>query len=73
MAEKYKKLTVYLDEEQEKVLKDFNKVLTKEQFTLLHYTISLLSRRLDDTSNRIISDVDPNKCDPATLQYSSQL
>ncbi len=72
MAEKYKKLTVYLDEEQEKVLKDFNKVLTKEQFTLLHYTISLLSRRLDDTSNRIISDVDPNKCDPATLQYSSQ-
>jgi len=72
MAEKYKKLTVYIDEEQEKVLKDFNKVLTKEQFTLLHYTISLLSRRLDDTSNRIISDVDPNKCDPATLQYSSQ-
>jgi|TARA_R110000823_G_scaffold263850_1_gene384145 hypothetical protein len=73
MAEKYKKLTVYLDEEQEKVLKDFDlQILSKEQFTLLHYTISLLSRKLDDTSNRIISDVDPNKCDPATLQYSSQ-
>ena len=73
MAEKYKKLTIYINEEQEKVLKDFDLQIIKEnQFILLHNTIKLLSSKLDDTENKIISDVDPNSCDPVTLQYGSQ-
>mgnify|MGYP003676135855 FL=1 len=73
MAEKYKKLTIYINEEQEKVLKDFDLQIIKEnQFILLHNTIKLVSSKLDDTENKIISDVDPNNCDPVTLQYGSQ-
>ena len=38
MADKYKKLTIYVSEEQEKVLKDFDiMAIRKEQFPLLHY------------------------------------
>jgi len=73
MVEKYKKLTVYINEEQEKVLKDFDlQILEKDQFPLLHYTVNLISKRLEDTNNRIISNVDPNSCDSVTLQYGSQ-
>ena len=60
MADKYKKLTIYVSEEQEKVLKDFDlQILEKDQFPLLHYTVSLISSKLDDTENRIISNIDP--------------
>tara|TARA_R110000823_G_scaffold210477_1_gene340956 strand:+ start:1094 stop:1321 length:228 start_codon:yes stop_codon:yes gene_type:complete len=73
MAEKYKKLTIYINEEQEKVLKDFDlQIIKQDQFILLHNTIKLVSSKLDDTENKIISDVDPNSCDPVTLQYGSQ-
>ena len=73
MASTYKKLTIYLNQEQEDVLKDFDlKRIRSEQFDLLHYTVGIISSKLDDTSNRMITDVDPNKCDPVTLQYSSQ-
>ena len=73
MAEKYKKLTIYINEEQEKVLKDFDlQIIKQNQFILLHNTIKLVSSKLDDTENKIISDVDPNNCDPVTLQYGSQ-
>tara|TARA_R110000796_G_scaffold235928_1_gene355091 strand:- start:1468 stop:1695 length:228 start_codon:yes stop_codon:yes gene_type:complete len=73
MAEKYKKLTIYINEEQEKVLKDFDlQIIKQDQFILLHNTIKLVSSKLDDTENKIISDVDPNNCDPVTLQYGSQ-
>ena len=73
MADKYKKLTIYVSEEQEKVLKDFDiMAIRKEQFPLLHYTVGIISKRLEETHNRMITDVDPNKCDPATLQYSSK-
>ena len=73
MADKYKKLTIYVSEEQEKVLKDFDiMAIRKEQFPLLHYTITLISKRLDETHNRMITDVDPNKCDPSTLHLNSQ-
>ena len=73
MADKYKKLTIYVSEEQEKVLKDFDlQILEKDQFPLLHYTVSLISSKLDDTENRIISNIDPNSCDSVTLQYGSQ-
>jgi len=73
MASTYKKLTIYLNQEQENVLKDFDlKRIRSEQFDLLHYTVGIISSKLDDTSNKMITDVDPNKCDPATLQYSSK-
>ena len=73
MADTYKKLTIYLNEEQEKVLKDFDlQIINKDQFPLLHYTVGIISKRLDDTHNKMITDVDPNKCDPSTLQYSSK-
>jgi len=73
MADKYKKLTIYVSEEQEKVLKDFDiMAIRKEQFPLLHYTVGIISKRLAETSNKMITDVDPNKCDPSTLQYSSK-
>jgi len=73
MADKYKKLTIYVSEEQEKVLKDFDiMAIRKEQFPLLHYTITLISKKLDDTTNRMITDVDPNTCDPSTLHLNSQ-
>ena len=73
MADKYKKLTIYVSEEQEKVLKDFDVMaIKKEQFPLLHYTITLISKKLDDTTNRMITDVDPNTCDTSTLHLNSQ-
>jgi len=73
MADAYKKLTVYLSEEQEKVLKDFDlQIIDRSQFDLLHYTVGIISKRLAETSNKMITDVDPNKCDPSTLQYSSK-
>ena len=73
MADKYKKLTIYVSEEQEKVLKDFDiMAIRKEQFPLLHYTITLISKKLDDISNRMITDVDPNTCDTSTLHLNSQ-
>ena len=73
MADKYKKLTIYVNEEQEKVLKDFDiMAIRKEQFPLLHYTVGLISKRLEETHNRVITDVDPNTCDPVTLQHSSK-
>jgi len=73
MADKYKKLTIYVNEEQEKVLKDFDiMAIRKEQFPLLHYTVGLISKRLEETHNRVITDVDPNTCDQSTLQYSSK-
>ena len=73
MADAYKKLTVYLSEEQEKVLKDFDlQIIDRSQFDLLHYTVGIISKRLAETSNKMITDVDPNKCDPNTLQYSSK-
>ena len=73
MADTYKKLTVYLSEEQEKVLKDFDlQIIDRSQFDLLHYTVGIISKRLAETSNKMITDVDPNKCDPSTLQYSSK-
>ena len=73
MANAYKKLTIYLNEEQEKVLKDFDlKIIDQKQFDLLHYTVGIISSKLDDTNNKMITDVDPNKCDPSTLQYSSK-
>ena len=73
MADTYKKLTIYVSEEQEKVLKDFDiMAIRKEQFPLLHYTITLISKKLDDTSNRMITDVDPNTCDTSTLHLNSQ-
>jgi len=73
MADKYKKLIIYVSEEQEKVLKDFNVMSIKtEQFPLLHYTITLISKKLDDTHNRMITDVDPNTCDVSTLHLNSQ-
>jgi len=73
MANTYKKLTIYLNQEQEDVLKDFDlKRIKSEQFDLLHYTVGIISSKLDGTSNKMITDVDPNKCDPVTLQYSSK-
>lgn len=73
MANTYKKLTVYLNAEQEKVLTDFDlKIIGKDDFDLLHYTVGIISKRLAETNNKMISDVDPNLCDPATLQYSSK-
>tara|TARA_R100001244_G_C5106776_1_gene120150 strand:+ start:257 stop:487 length:231 start_codon:yes stop_codon:yes gene_type:complete len=73
MADTYKKLTIYLSEEQEKVLKDFDlRIINRDQFPLLDYTVGLISSKLDDTSNKMITDVDPNKCDPSTLHLSSK-
>ena len=73
MASTYKKLTVYLNAEQEKVLTDFDlKIIDKDDFDLLHYTVGIISKRLAETSNKMITDVDPNTCDPVTLQYSSK-
>ena len=73
MADKYKKLTIYVSEEQEKVLKDFDVMaIRKEQFPLLHYTVGLISKRLEETHNRMITDVDPITCDQSTLHYNSQ-
>ena len=73
MASTYKKLTVYLNEEQEKVLTDFAlKIIDKNDFDLLHYTVGIISKRLAETNHKMITDVDPNTCDPATLQYSSK-
>tara|TARA_R110002072_G_scaffold294781_1_gene465192 strand:+ start:267 stop:497 length:231 start_codon:yes stop_codon:yes gene_type:complete len=73
MADKYKKLTIYVSEEQEKVLKDFNVMaIRKEQFPLLHYTVGIISKRLAETNNRMITDVDPNTCDTSTLHLNSQ-
>lgn len=73
MANTYKKLTVYLNEEQEKVLTDFDlKIIDKDDFDLLHYTVGIISKRLAETNHKMITDVDPNKCDPATLQYNSK-
>ena len=47
MASTYKKLTVYLNEEQEKVLTDFDlKIIDKDDFDLLHYTVGIISKRL---------------------------
>ena len=73
MASTYKKLTIYLNQEQEDVLKDFDlKRIRSEQFDLLHYTVGIISSKLDDTRNKMITDVDPNKCDPSTLHLNSQ-
>ena len=73
MANRYKKLTVYLNEEQEKVLTDFDlKIIDKDDFDLLHYTVGIISKRLAETNHKMITDVDPNTCDPATLQHSSK-
>ena len=73
MANTYKKLTVYLNAEQEKVLTDFDlKIIGKDDFDLLHYTVGIISKRLAETDNKMITDVDPNLCDPVTLQYSSK-
>jgi len=73
MASTYKKLTVYLNEEQEKVLTDFDlKIIDKNDFDLLHYTVGIISKRLAETNNKMITDVDPNLCDPSTLQYNSK-
>ena len=61
MANTYKKLTVYLNAEQEKVLTDFDlKIIGKDDFDLLHYTVGIISKRLAETSNKMITDVDPN-------------
>ena len=46
--------------------------IRKEQFPLLHYTVGIISKRLAETSNKMVTDVDPNLCDPVTLQYSSR-
>jgi len=73
MASTYKKLTVYLNEEQEKVLTDFDlKIIDKDDFDLLHYTVGIISKRLAETNHKMITDVDPNTCDPTILQYSSK-
>jgi len=73
MANTYKKLTVYLNAEQEKVLTDFDlKIIDKDDFDLLHYTVGIISKRLAETNNKMVTDVDPNLCDPVTLQYSSK-
>ena len=73
MADTYKKLTVYLSAEQEKVLTDFDlKIIGKNDFDLLHYTIGIISKRLEETNNRMITDVDPNTCDISTLHLNSQ-
>ena len=73
MASTYKKLTVYLNEEQEKVLTDFDlKIIDKDDFDQLHYTVGIISKRLAETNHKMITDVDPNTCDPVTLQHSSK-
>ena len=73
MASTYKKLTVYLNEEQEKVLPDSDlKIIDKDDFDLLHYTVGIISKRLAETNHKMITDVDPNTCDPVTLQHSSK-
>ena len=73
MADTYTKLIVYLNAEQEKVLTDFDlKIIGKDDFDLLHYTVGIISKRLAETNNKMVTDVDPNKCDPSTLQYSSK-
>ena len=73
MASTYKKLIVYLNAEQEKVLTDFDlKIIGKDDFDLLHYTVGIISKRLAETNNKMITDVDPNLCDPSTLQYNSK-
>ena len=73
MANTYKKLTVYLNAEQEKVLTDFDlKIIDKDDFDLLHYTVGIISKRLAETSNKMVTAVDPNLCDPTTLQYKSK-
>ena len=73
MASTYKKLIVYLNEEQEKVLTDFYlKIIDKDDFDLLHYTVGIISKRLAETNHKMITDVDPNTCDPVTLQHSSK-
>jgi hypothetical protein len=73
MASTYKKLIVYLNAEQEKVLTDFDlKIIDKNDFDLLHYTVGIISKRLAETNHKMITDVDPNLCDPSTLQYNSK-
>ena len=73
MANTYKKLTVYLNAEQEKVLTDFDlKIIDKDDFDLLHYTVGIISKRLEETHNRMITDVDPNTCDSSTLHLNSR-
>ena len=68
MASTYKKLTVYLNEEQEKVLTDFDlRIIDKDDFDLLHYTVGIISKRLAETNHKMITDVDPNTC----LLYTS--
>ena len=73
MASTYKKLMVERNAEQEKVLTDFDlKMIDKNDFDLLHYTVGIISKRLAETNHKMITDVDPNLCDPSTLQYNSK-
>ena len=62
-----------------KPLRNFTDILDKRKrktakndFDLLHYTVGIISKRLAETNHKMITDVDPNNCDPATLQNSSK-
>ena len=60
MAKKYKKIIIYIDEQDEQALKEFDcRVTTKDTFKVFSDFISNFVIAIDETTDTIITDVHP--------------
>ena len=60
MAKKYKKIIIYIDEQDEQALKEFDcRVTTKDTFKVFSDFISNFVVAIDETKDTIITDVHP--------------